>query len=158
MKHLTMSLFLVASCALSMVAENKDIQVYGQNDELLGTVKGVTDVKLNNNTITLVKSNGETSYDNVKYFTLTKSDVLSLTDVMEISSPVVSVLNGNVVVDGMSGSKATVQVVNTAGVVIGQANAQGASSVTIPLKGYKGIVIVNVNLEKLNKVYKLACK
>lgn len=160
MKHLKVGLFFAVCCAISAQAENKDIKVYGQNDEMLGEVKNVTDVKFADNQIMLVTANGEINYnrDNVKYFTLSNLGTSTSVDVMEMDSPFIMIESDKVVVNGISGGNALIQIVNPAGCIIGQINAVETSSVTVPLNGYKGMLIVNIKGEKISKSYKFISK
>ena len=147
MKIKLIGLLLAACCVIGASAENKDIQVIGQNDEKLGEVKGVTDVKFDSGKLILVTANGETPFtrSSVKHILLSKSE--TSTSVLPVwdETSTLTIAGGNVVVEGIAEDNVLIQVINPA----------GASSAVVPLNGYRGIVIVTVKGEKNNKTFKL---
>lgn len=156
MKIKLIGLLLAACCTISASAESKDIQVIGQNDEKLGEIKGVTDVKFDSGQLILVTANGETPFtrSSVKHILLAKSGTTSILPVWnELST--VAIDGGNVVIDGITGDNVLIQVINPAGTLIAQFHTVGTSSAVVPLNGYRGIIIVTVKGEKNNKTFKL---
>lgn len=157
MKIKLIGLLLAACCVIGASAENKDIQVIGQNDEKLGEVKGVTDVKFDSGQLILVTATGETPFarKSVKHILLSKSG--TSTSVLPVwdETPTLTIAGGNVVVEGIAEDNVLIQVINPAGSLIAKFNTAGASSAVVPLNGYRGIVIVTVKGEKNNKTVKL---
>ena len=157
MKIKFIGLLLAACCVIGASAENKDIQVIGQNDEKLGEVKGVTDVKFDSGQLILVTANGETPFtrSSVKHILLSKSE--TSTSVLPVwdETSTLTIAGGNVVVQGIAADNVLIQIINPAGSLIAKFNTAGASSAVVPLNGYRGIVIVTVKGEKNNKTFKL---
>lgn len=157
MKIKLIGLLLAACCTISASAESKDIQVIGQNDEKLGEVKGVTDVKFDSGQLILVTANGETPFtrSSVKHILLAKSGIA--TSILPVWNELstVAIDGGNVVIDGIAEDNVLIQVINPAGTLIAQFHTVGTSSAVVPLNGYRGIVIVTVKGEKNNKTFKL---